>query len=68
MKWIGFLLLAVFLFMLANADDTTNQPVNYNPLSVLDYGDIDGISWYGWFVIVYSFFVVIIVGSAIFLP
>jgi hypothetical protein len=39
-----------------------------NPLTITDYGNFEEISWYGWVVIVYSLFVVVIIGSAIFFP
>ena len=45
-----------------------SQEIPQNPLSIIDYGEISEISWYGWFVIIYSFFVVVIIGSAVFLP
>ena len=60
-------LVLLFLLHITQAQDSSADKFQ-NPLSVLNYGDIGEISWYGWFVIVYSFFVVVIVGSAIFLP
>lgn len=49
-------------------NNVRSEEIPQNPLSIIDYGDISEISWYGWFVIIYSFFVVVIIGSAVFLP
>jgi hypothetical protein len=65
MKCIFPLFLLLSLFLVSSSDP---DPIFQNPISVFDYGDISLLSWYGWFVIIYSFFVVIIVGSAVFLP
>ena len=39
-----------------------------NPLTIASYGSFDEVTWYGWFVIIYSLFVVVIIGSAVFMP
>jgi hypothetical protein len=67
MKWLVFSFIGILAYKLKIEEDR-NENIIRNPLSVLNYGDINDISWYGWFVIIYSFFVVIIVGSAMFLP
>ena len=67
MKWHILIIVLVVAQKLKAERSDPASPIR-NPWSVLDYGDINNISWYGWFVIIYSLFVVIIVGSAIFLP
>jgi hypothetical protein len=43
---------------------TPNQTITKNPLSVLGYNDIE-VPWYIWFSVIYSFFIIILIGPAL---
>lgn len=60
--------LLVLCLVLSSLSEVKSDEDAKNPLTILDYGDVAEITWYGWFVIIYSFLVVVVIGSAVFLP
>lgn len=63
---MAYFILAVTLISHVASEDKEIQIKN--PLTIVNYGEISDLTWYSWFVIIYSFFVVLIVGAALFFP